>query len=350
MTFNFCTLFNSNYLSRGLGLYQSLKTYCSDFNLYVFAFDAKSYDILKALNYSNLIPISLKDFEDSELIKIKPTRSAAEYCWTCTPSTILYAIKNFKLDHCTYVDADMMFFSDPKVLIDEMDNRSVLITEHRYTKDYDQAIKSGKYCVQFVTVKNDVKGMAIVEWWRNACIDWCYARHEDGKFGDQKYLDDWTTRFDGVHELQHLGGGIAPWNVQQYNFTKNDNVFSGKQISTGKTFNVVFFHFHALKYYTNGMVSLSDEGYEIKKEVIEYFYKPYIRLLETVKKEINKIDDSFDPNGANSHAPYDELGFSMIKKIYLEGVKSSKKNIFGIKVIKRIKHHYFYRVSKFINA
>src|SRR4051812_5477100 len=148
MKLNFCTLFNSNYVTRGLLMYQSLQKNCKDFHLYIFAFDDTSFNFLKNANYPNVTPVSLKDFEDEELLKVKPTRSAAEYCWTCTPSTILYSIEKFKLDNCTYLDADLCFYSDPKVLIDEMGDKSVLITPHRYTSEYDQSGESGKYCVQ----------------------------------------------------------------------------------------------------------------------------------------------------------------------------------------------------------
>ncbi len=224
---NFVTLFNSGYLTRGLVLYQSLEKQCSSFHLYIVAFDTATFEYFKTNPQKYLTVISLEQFEDDELKRVKPTRSVAEYCWTCTASTILYCITNFKLSNCTYIDADMSFYSDPKVLVDEMGNDSVLITEHRYTAKYDQSITSGKYCVQFVTFKNTEDGMTVLNWWRNACIDWCYNRVEDGKFGDQKYLDSWTTKFKGVHELNHLGGGIAPWNVQQYNFSKKNDKIIG---------------------------------------------------------------------------------------------------------------------------
>jgi hypothetical protein len=347
MTLNFCTLFNSNYLSRGLVMYESLLKQCDNFHLYVFAFDDKCYDFLISQNYAHLTVISLKEFEDDELLKIKPTRSAAEYCWTCTPSTILYSIKKCNLDNCTYVDADMCFYANPLVLYNEMGNNSVLITEHRYTKEYDQSKNSGKYCVQFVTVKNNEKGLKVLDWWRNACNEWCYDRMEDGKFGDQKYLDDWTTRFEGVHELQHLGGGLAPWNVQQYSFVSNADKITGKELATGKIFDVIFFHYHGTKFYEDNITELTGLGYDLNENVKAVFYKPYIRLINLQKAKINSIDNSFNPNGKLGKSPWKPMSLFVIGYFYLRDLKKSVKNIFGKKLKYQIKHHHFYRMDNF---
>jgi hypothetical protein len=137
--YSYCTLFDSNYLTRGLAMYESLKKHSDDFHLYIFAFDDKSYDLLKKLDLNFITIISLKEFEDEELLKVKDERSAGEYCWTCTPSTIKYCIETYSLDSCTYLDADLYFFDNPSVLIEEMGSKSVLITEHRYTPIYDQS-------------------------------------------------------------------------------------------------------------------------------------------------------------------------------------------------------------------
>ncbi len=345
MKLNFCTLFNSAYLARGIVLYESLLKHCPDFHLYVFAFDDKTFQYLSQANYKHLTPISLKDFEDDKLLAVKPTRSAAEFCWTCTPSTILYCLTKFNAANCTYIDADMCFYSNPMVLVEEMNGKSVLITEHRYTSKYDQTQKSGKYCVQFITVFNNAEGLKVINWWRDSCIDWCYARHEDGKFGDQKYLDVWTSKFTGVHELQHLGGGLAPWNIQQYNFTLNNGKLQGTEITTGKNFEAVFFHFHSLKFFDNDIVLLTDPGYDLNTNVIDLFFKPYVRALMNAKKHIQKTNNSFDPNGSAGKAPYGEMGLSTIIEYYRNGVKSSKKNILGQGLMNKVKHHYFFKAS-----
>ncbi|MGQ9820165.1 MAG: glycosyl transferase [Candidatus Kapaibacteriales bacterium] len=299
MTYNFCTLFDSNYLSKGIALYRSLEKHCSKFHLFIFAFDDRTYHLLKKLNLSKATIISLTEFEDEKLLEVKPTRSIAEYCWTSTSSTILYVLENFDVDNCTYVDADVFFYSSPKPIFDELGNKSILITEHRYSPQYNKELKAGKYCVQFVTFKKDENGLKALKWWRDRCLEWCYARYEDGKFGDQLYLDDWTERFEGVHVLQHLGGGLAAWNVQQYDFkVVNDKIY-GIEKSTAKEFEVIFYHFHYLKFFQDGKIELGRRT--LSKDVLTVFYKNYIKFLEDIKDELLKIDSSFDPHGSSNN-------------------------------------------------
>ncbi len=292
---HFCTLFDSNYLSRGITMYRSLAETGARFHLYVFAFDDQCLATLKQMALPHLTVVSLTEFEDAALLRIKPTRTRGEYCWTSTSSTILYCIEQFNLPACTYLDADMFFYNDPGILINEMGEKSVLITEHRYTPRYDKTALSGKYCVQFVTFKNNEEGLTVLRWWRNACLEWCYNRHEDGKFGDQKYLDDWTTRFPGVHVLQHLGGGLALWNIQQYSVSVQNGQRVCREKNTGKTFAPVFYHFHYLKYYKNNTVELGRRT--IDNDILEHFYIPYLEAMERSREWVLQHTQSFDPHG-----------------------------------------------------
>jgi len=301
---NFCTLFDSNYLSRGLVMYDSLVEHCSDFHLYVFAFNDAAYVTLSRLNLPHLSVISLLEFEDPDLLAVKEGRSRAEYCWTCTSSTIHYILDHYEVENCTYLDADLRFYSDPKVLIDEMEasKKSVLITSHRYTRRYDQSLLRGKYCVQFMYFKNNDKGREVLDWWRARCLEWCYNRVEDGKFGDQKYLDDWCTRFSSVHELEHLGGGLAPWNCQQYRFQKKGDTLVGS--AANEKFEAVFFHFHGIKIYPGPSVIVAPRSYMLSKEVRENFYKPYVVELLKKGEELALAFPERDFHGMGSGSDY----------------------------------------------
>ena len=168
----FCTLFDSTYMSRGMAMYRSLCRQCNNFHLYIFAFDDYCYNFFSSNDFEHVTVISLQEFEDQRLLVAKKNRSSGEYCWTCTPSTVLYVLDHFEVDNCTYIDADLFFYSSPQVLIDEVGDDSVMITEHRYTEKYDQTKTSGKYCVQFVFFKNDKRARKVLEWWREACLEW----------------------------------------------------------------------------------------------------------------------------------------------------------------------------------
>ena len=218
----FCTLFDTYYIDKGIAIYRSLERTAGDsFKLYIFCFDDKSYDILESMNLSRAVLVKSTVLENETMLKLKAERSKAEYCWTCTPQIIEYVLDNYDEESVTYIDADLYFFSSPQPLFDEIKkaDANVVITEHRFANNMNGrrlCKRSGKYCVEFNYFDQSENSRKCLNWWKEKCIEWCYHIYEPERMGDQKYLEKFPKLFEGVHELQHLGGGVAPWNVQQY--------------------------------------------------------------------------------------------------------------------------------------
>lgn len=274
--YNFCTLFDSNYIYKGLALYHSLCNVSIDFHLYVVAFDDDCYQVLKKLNLNRLTVISLAEFESEELLEVKQSRNRAEYCWTSGPSVIYYFIIHFKLSHCTYLDADIMFFSSPKPIFDEIGKNSIAITEH-FSEEIDTL--AGRFCVQFVFFRNDISGMTALIWWKDQCIQWCFSRFEDGKYGDQKYLDYFPEKFSNLCILKNRGAGVAQWNIFQYDFSN-----FGKILYEGNLLDIIFFHYHGTKMElnNNNVLVFKTITYDLNPIVEKNVYLPYLNLLKTV--------------------------------------------------------------------
>lgn len=245
--------------------------------LYILAIDLDTYLILKKYNLPNAEIILLSDFENAELLQVKQSRTLGEYCWTITPSLILYCLQKYNLPQVCYVDADLYFYHNPAILIEEAADKAILLSPHRYTEKYDQTKTAGIYCVQFMNFVNNSEGLEALTWWKNACIEWCYDRIEPNRFGDQKYLDDWPKIFKSVHVLEHLGGGVAPWNVQQYQFINKDQNNHKMQNNSGQNFDLVFYHFHGVKFYSNGQVDFG--GYYLNLNIKNKTYLPYVKKI-----------------------------------------------------------------------
>lgn len=287
----FCTLFDSNYIDKGLALCHSLESNVKEYNLYIFCFDDKSFEILQDLSLKNVILVHYSQIEDDKLLKLKAERSKAEYYWTCTPVIIEYVLEHFQVDNCTYIDADIYFFSDVDVLYQEIkrSGANVVITEHRFgtnlwKKRWEK--KSGKYCVEFNYFDQSENARKVLAWWKKKCFEWCYARYEAERMGDQKYLEKFPVLFQGVHELQHLGGGVAPWNLYQYklNSTKEKIILEEKK--TGDSFPLVFFHFQNIRYLSEKSVNINSGTYDKNLKNVIYF--PYLYEIEKYRKMLKE--------------------------------------------------------------
>lgn len=294
MKYIYCTLFDSNYLDKGIAMAQSLISNSSDCMLYIYAFDKRSYEILRDWDLKNTEIILFEDIITDELNQIRKQRSRAEFCWTCTPFIIEYTLQNFRVDNCTYVDADLYFFSNPEVLIQEMFEAkcSIQIVEHRFPayRVYKRTEKkSGKYCVEFNTFLNNEEGRNVLSWWREQCFLCCTSDWRTGKFGDQKYLDVWQEKFSGVHTLQNHGGGVAPWNICRYiRKTERDGEIIFQDKTSKKEYDLVFYHFHDMSFLNEEVIDINlfIRPGKPDEKFVKLIYAPYIEAMVRIRKNL----------------------------------------------------------------
>jgi hypothetical protein len=262
---NYVTLFDSLFLPQGLALNASLERHGGSYRLWVLCMDTQSYKVLNNLALPNVRPIPIEAVETDALRKVKSERSRGEYCWTLTPFTPKIVFDtDLTIDRVTYLDADFWFCGNPTALFSELERsgKQVLITDHGYATEYDQSHMTGQYCVQFVVFKRD-GGEAVRHWWADRCLEWCYARNELGRFGDQKYLERWPIDFpDLVHVSKQLHAFQAPWNAKRFPPSA-----------------AVAYHFHGLRLMKNDYVLLTDH-YHIPRSTFEIIYKPYLEDLK----------------------------------------------------------------------
>lgn len=291
---HFCTYFNRNYLLRGLALYRSLKEHhVHPFTFWVLCFDEYTYQTLTALKQPNIRPIALQDFErgDTALLQAKQNRSTVEYYFTCSPSWPLYLFHHFpEIDAVTYLDADLFFFSELTPIYDALGSQSILIVAHRFPDYLKHLEMHGVYNVGYLTFRNDEFGQACLHQWREQCLEWCYDRPENGRFADQKYLDEWPNHFKQVVELQHKGANLAPWNWMNYTITAgHEGIFVDEQP-------LIFYHFQGLKIFRMWMYdpNLYAYGY-MPSHVRNLLYKPYLKAIQDTLRWAAKLGGTLDP-------------------------------------------------------
>lgn len=264
-TEHFVTLFDSNFLPQGLALHMSMERHLKDgYKLWVLCLDDRVYDNLERLSLNNVSPLKLSQLETPELLAAKTTRTSKEYCWTLTPFAPSFVFNSDNtVKRVTYLDADTWLLGDlSRLFVDfEQSGGSVFITDHAYALEHDQSMTSGKYCVQFMTFTRG-EGDEVRDWWESKCLEWCYSRIEEGKFGDQKYLEQFPELFPNkVYIAKDLDNFMAPWNAIRFS-----------------TENAVLWHFHGLRIIRLcGSLRAYFGDYFLPEIVLKDIYKPYIQ-------------------------------------------------------------------------
>lgn len=275
---HFVTLFDNNFLPLGMALHDSLMTHGQPFHLWIVCMDTPVEENLQRISLPNVTLIPLSSLETGDLLAVKAGRTRGEYCWTLTPFTFSAVFeRDAGVKRVTYVDADLFFFANPRILLQELDEsrKQVLITEHAFAPEYSYwSALSGRFCVQFLTFTKTEEAGKVLRWWQARCLEWCFARFEDGKFGDQKYLDAWPVLFsDAIHIVRQTEKTLAPWNVKFFEKKLQEKI------------EPVFFHFHEFRIVAPNKAKLYSH-YKIGRAGL----KLYDRYLSSISTSITALN------------------------------------------------------------
>lgn len=270
-------MFDHNYLPRGLVLYESLKKHSPDAELHVLCFSDECFEYLKAAALPGVFYYPLREVEAFEprLEAAKKDRRRTEYLFTLTPIWPLFLFDKLRdAGLLILIDADTKFFSDPAPALKAMEKTSVAIVGHKFPPRLKHVEDHGIYNVAFEAFKRDETGLKCLRWWADKCLEWCHDYPDAGRYADQGYLDKWPELF-GALPLTHKGVNVAPWNVDNYEFTvKDGSVFVDEDP-------LVFFHFASLRPIGLGWVDsgFNDYGSRMTPVLRDAVYKPYVAEL-----------------------------------------------------------------------
>jgi hypothetical protein len=284
---HYCTYFDSRFLVRGLTMWRSLSANETEARLHVLCLDEAAHDALQGLALPDVEPLRLDDIEaaDPSLGRCRGTRSPVEYYFTCTAVLVRHVLERVPEGGLVvYVDADLHFFSPVQPLYDEMGDASILIIPHRFPERLRGEERHGLYNVGLVAFRKDPNGIACAAWWRERCLEWCYDRCEDGKFADQKYLDEWRVRFPGVHVLEHPGADVAPWNIERYRVGRR-----GRTVTVDGA-PLVFYHFQGYRELTDWFVDpgLGCYGRLVDSSVARVVHGRYVKELMATRRWLRR--------------------------------------------------------------
>lgn len=273
---HFCTYFNSGYLDRALVLIESMRRHMPSFTLDVLCFDEAAYDFFDQHPFPEVCRQRLSAFEERQpdVAAVKSSRSRAEYFFTCTSAWIGDVLERHKdMDVLTYLDADLCFFGSPELVFEEFADKDVLITEHGFAPDDLENLQYGRFNVGWLSFRNNRIGHDCLRRWQGQCVAWCFDRLEDGKFADQKYLDEWPERYGDHLMFGPPGLNTGPWSLSKTPLTVRDGCLNvgGHPL--------IVYHFQGVRLYSRRHFYLGHYFDVVPAGILRFLYFPYVKHL-----------------------------------------------------------------------
>jgi hypothetical protein len=235
---HFCTISTKAHLFKTKALADSLNKFNTHLHVLVVDEDDQ-LDKTEHITYYNLKFIT----------SVTGLKLIAKYCnqsdklrWALKSIFMLHLL--VQTDKIIYVDNDIYFYNNPKILFELLDTNSILLTPHFYDSNpninqnwLEANFKVGLYNAGFIGVNTNAT--KALQWWSECCLYNIKKSYWRGLFDDQKYLDLLPVLFEGVLILKHKGCNLAGWNYLWYKLDRKKN----SEVEIDQTYQLLFIHF-----------------------------------------------------------------------------------------------------------
>ncbi len=246
--------------------------------MHVLALSQEAADFLESRGLPGLCVIRLETLiaTEPQLANVRLSRTVAEFAFTLTPFLICETLKACPNNEWViYVDADMLFFGPVAEVMKHHQAADVIMSPHNFSDHMKEQERYGTYNTGFTAFRKGADGEKCAKWWAAQCLAWCHDRLENGKFADQKYIEQFPKIVSKAEGLEHLGVNCAPWNASGRRFGRR----SGTTLVDD--FPLILYHFAKVKRINSSFIATRTkvQGVKNAKGLNRHVYKPYAKAL-----------------------------------------------------------------------
>ena len=297
----FVTIFDQNYAPRASLMVQSLQQHEPKAELCALYLGAEKIPASLQRRLASLVRLEELLARYPELNEIRASRTRTEFIFTLTPYVISYFAERTQPDSIIYLDSDLYFYASPmNELGKHPPSRAATLVAHSFGLRNWRLARYGKLNVGLVEFNLRTGGVNLLNFWRQACADWCFDKVEGRKFADQGYLQEFE-KLDSSVSIENGGFlSLGPWHksLKRVVLDHSGNLTVDEE-------RLVSYHFQGIKF-ANDKFFPGLERYKgrLTPFVAENIYKPYLEALwketELMGIPIQDVNRGSRPWGTNS--------------------------------------------------
>lgn len=278
----FFTYFNSNFLIQGTAAISSFLREHPNSHGYIYCDDKFTASALNERFKGESLTIQLfneipKIKQESEFMELN--RDSIELLISLKPFLFLETLSQLsEADLLIYIDADLFFYGSAKLILAELGDCDILLTQHIFPQSLLENVKYGQVNAGLILLRKSKASTDLLLDWAAKCRNWCQLRLEDGKYADQLYLDNYLTDVS-VNSIANPG-----LNNGMYYFQEKRRLQLESDTVLIDSFNLICFHFHGIRI-TRKYILTGFNRYNLPSNPFRVWKLIYSKYLNEIKKE-----------------------------------------------------------------